>query len=191
MVTCGRVGVHTPSRQADAREGAVCAVVLTAVVAVGADIAAHAHWTHTTAVAVVAILVALGRVVAGDYDHRRFWTAISAAFLIQPVLHAASTLFPAHSVGHPWTAVAPLAVSIAIIAATVAAPATYQHFGRRAATAVSRLRSVRDRRGQDLHEPLSRVARNAPDRTAAFTARGRAVIAAAPHRGPPAAPAGI
>jgi hypothetical protein len=165
--------------------------VLTALVAVGADIASHAHWTHTTAVASLAILVALGRIVAGDLDHRRVSTAISAAFLIQPVLHAASTLLPAHSVGHPWFAAAPLAVSIAIIAATLAAPATYQHFGRRAALAVSRLRRVRDRRGQDLHELLSHTARNAPSPTAAFTSRGRAVIAAAPHRGPPAAPVGI
>lgn len=180
-----------PPRGVSGRSGAVCSALVTAAVAVGADIASRPDWTHTLAVGALAVLVILGRIVAGDLYHRRVYSAITAAFLIQPVLHAASMLLPAHSAEHLWLALAPLAVSIVVVAATVAAPVTYQHFSRRAGLAVSRLRTLRPLRGQGLEQLLSRAAPAALGPTATVSAGGVAVIASAPRRGPPVAPVSI
>lgn len=86
MTTC-------PGSALSARRATVFAASATVAVAVGADVVAGGHPWHTAALGAVAAVLAVLRVRIAE-GHNGLFAAISAALLIQPVLHAATTLSP-------------------------------------------------------------------------------------------------
>lgn len=107
---------------------AAIAAALAMVVAVGSDVYVGGQPLHTTSVGMVGVVVALLRIrLAGRY--RGLFAAVTASFIAQPVLHAATKVLdsamPAGSAGHTIQetsiSVFPVVVAAAIVVAVACA----------------------------------------------------------------------
>jgi hypothetical protein len=106
------------------------AATLATVVAVGSDVVAGGQPLHTTSVGLVGVVVALLRIrLAGR--HRGLFATVTASFLAQPVLHAATKLLdspmPAGSAGHTIHETSVSVLPVVIAAAIVVAVACAEH----------------------------------------------------------------
>jgi hypothetical protein len=115
-----------PSRRPTAI--AATAAALATAVAVGSDALAGGQPLHTASVGLVGVVVALLRIrLAGRY--RGLFATVTASFLAQPVLHAATKVLdspmPAGSAGHAIQetsfSVIPVVVAAAIVVAVACA----------------------------------------------------------------------
>lgn len=115
------LGAHSPLSTA-------IAAALAAVVAVGSDVVAGGQPLHTMSLGLVGVVVALLRIrLAGR--HRGLFATMTASFVAQPVLHAATkilgTLGPVGSAGHAVQetsfSVLPVVVAAAIVVAVACA----------------------------------------------------------------------
>lgn len=104
------------------------AAALAAAVAVGSDVVAGGQPLHTMSLGLVGVVVALLRIrLAGR--HRGLFAAMTASFVAQPVLHAATKVLgspvPAGSAGHTVQetsfSVLPVVVAAAIVVAVACA----------------------------------------------------------------------
>lgn len=175
-------------RDVDPRSPAITAgaAALAAAVAVGSDVVAGGGPLHSVSLGLVGVVVALLRIrLAGR--HRGLFAAMTASFLAQPVLHAATKLLgssvPAGSAGHTVQetsfSVLPVVVAAAIVVAVACAEQLLDMVDVRR-TVVRWLRMsdfVIDRRSAGA--PIGAV-RTTP-------ARRRVPLLPAHRRGPPAA----
>lgn len=117
-------------RDVGPRSPAITAVAaaLAAAVAVGSDVVAGGQPLHTMSLGLVGVVVALLRIrLAGR--HRGLCAAMTASFVAQPVLHAATKILgspvPAGSAGHTVQetsfSVLPVVVAAAIVVAVACA----------------------------------------------------------------------
>lgn len=104
------------------------AAALAAAVAVGSDVLAGGQPLHTMSLGLVGVVVALLRIrLAGR--HRGLFAAMTASFVAQPILHAATKILdspvPAGSAGHAVQetsfSVLPVVVAAAIVVAVACA----------------------------------------------------------------------
>lgn len=114
------------------RQATVFAASATIVVAVGSDVVAGGHPWHTAALGAVAAVLAVLRLrIAGE--HNGLFAAISAALLIQPVLHAATSLSPSNAAtvtvgpGHAATEASATVLHVLVAALIVAVVAGSEH----------------------------------------------------------------
>lgn len=107
---------------------ATIAAGLATAVAVGSDVVAGGQPLHTTSLGLVGVVVALLRIrLAGR--HRGLFATVTASFVAQPILHAATKLLgsptPAGSSGHTIhetsVSVFPVVVAAAIVMAVACA----------------------------------------------------------------------
>ncbi|GAA3228961.1 hypothetical protein GCM10017691_20600 [Pseudonocardia petroleophila] len=117
-------------RDVDPRSPAITAgaAALAAVVAVGSDVVAGGRPLHTMSLGLIGVIVALLRIrLAGR--HRGLFAAMTASFVAQPVLDAATKVLgfsvPAGSAGHTVQetslSILPVVVAAAIVVAVACA----------------------------------------------------------------------
>lgn len=172
------------------RDGDVSAAVtasaggLAATVAVGSDAVAGGRPLHTLSLGLVGVVVAVLRIrLAGR--HRGLFATLTASFVAQPVLHAATKLLgspiPAgaagHSAQHTSSTALPVLVAAAIVVAVACAERLLELVGVR--------RVVGHRPHTPRVAPGPRVTAVPVD--AATPGRGRVAHAPIHRRGPPVA----